>query len=128
MNESVERPDWLVPGAEVAAIRTSLRGEQFITKARIKKIATKTFSIEGSTTRFRISDQTYQERDSWSGATVKIVPLDSEEAQEAFNWARYRRLGNLAAHAVEAWRRERSEQNRVAAIEALQALAPKDET
>jgi hypothetical protein len=128
MSEDVGRPDWLVPGAEVATIRTSLRGSPFITKTRIKKIATKTFSIEGSPARFRISDQTYYERDTWSGAATKVVPLDSAEAQEAFSWAQYRRLENLAAQAVETWRRERCEQNRVAAIEALQALAPEDES
>lgn len=126
MSESAERPDWLVPGADVAAIR-GYGHDRRITKTRINKIATTTFSIVGSTARFRISDQSYREPGAW-GTRIRIMPLHSEEVREVQDQARYRRLENLAAHAVEAWRRERSEQNRVAAIEALQALAPEDES
>jgi hypothetical protein len=126
MSESVEKPDWLVPGVEVAAIR-GYGQDQRITRVRIKKIAAKTFSIEGSTAQFRISDQSHREPGAW-GTRIRIVPLHSEEVREVQDQARYRRLEILAVHAIEAWRRGRSEQNRIAAIEALQALAPEAES
>lgn len=127
MSEDVERPDWLVPGAEVLAIKYPNYGAPIVTKTRIKKVATKTFSIEDSDNRFRVSDQTHYATNSW-GSPTRVVHPGSKDAQKALSQARQQRLENQARDACTAWHRDRSEQNRVAAIEALQALAPEDES
>jgi hypothetical protein len=106
-----DAPEWLVPGAPVVVYNrggTSTPGNP--TKTKVNKVATKSFTVEGSTERFQIR------------RSRVVAPLDSDEARHELSEARKRKLARLAQHACEQWMRSPGEGNRIAAIEALQAV------
>jgi hypothetical protein len=122
---TVDKPDWLVDGAEVVVVRHGNRTEGAF-KARIKKVSTKSFTLEGSPSRFRNDTQIHHEPGTWSGYS-QVFPRGSTEADEALRRKEHEQLKNKVDALYLLWQRGHTEPKRQALIDALQALAPKKE-
>lgn len=115
--------DWIVAGAEVFVY--SVGGMSGLTnsrRTRIKKVATKSFSVEADNEpRFSVDRQEAREGGEW-GWTRRVVPIDSATAREVLAQEHTLRVLNRARNAVDTWRRSVNRTNRLAAITALQAV------
>lgn len=119
-----QRPEWLVPGAEVV-VRTSSSygGRTDVRETTIKTVATHSFTINGSTDRYRVATQDHHGSGNY-GSFSQVFPLDSSEARR---WLATDRRAKLLAAARDACSlcarggvTERK--HRQAAIAALQAI------
>lgn len=119
------KPEWLIDGAEVVVVRYGSRTETAV-KTRIKKVSTKSFTIEDTQNRFRNDTQIHHEPGTWSGYS-KVFPRGSTEADEALRRKERGQLENKVDALYLLWQRNHAELTRMALIEALQALAPKKE-
>jgi hypothetical protein len=115
------KPDWLVDGAEVVVVYVSGLTRS-ANKDRIKKVAAHSFTIEGSPIRFRTRDQ----RSSYEH-NRQVFALDSAEGQRALAIQQREYQVNKINALYRMWQRSPNEPKRLALIEALQALAPKEE-
>ncbi len=124
------RPDWIAPGRNVIVVSTG--GASTPSSARvtyIDKVNAKTFRIAGEAVLFPLDRAVTEYADSqriggtW-GHTRRAYPLDSPQGQAEYASMRERKAQRKADAAYEAWRKDRSESNRRAAVEALEALAP----
>lgn len=121
MTESL---DWITPGTKVVAYTEgSISRDESPTVTTIAKVAKKSFTVaEGREPRFSIDRQeSARQGGSW-GWTRKVIPFDSDEARRMLKREHDRRRIYEARVAVEKWERKRSRENRLAAIEALQAI------
>lgn len=116
-----DTPDWLTVGADVVVIDW-WGGIESLAVTKIKSVATRFFFVEGSPHRFRISDQTHY-GDAW-GPTRRVVLASSTEGQRYISDARRIKLERRALTVFDIWARNRTEDNRLAAIAALQDCAP----
>jgi hypothetical protein len=117
-----EKPDWLIPGADVIACVMGSSADR-ISRHRIAKVSVHSFTLEGSTTRFRVATQDYREPGSW-GRRTRIVPVDSEEGRQLLAGAQRSNVRSRAIKACEEWTRHNTgtRELRLAAITALQAV------
>ena len=89
----------------------------------IDRVAAKSFVVQGLDERFdRTTWETKRRGGAWSSTRYKAVPVDSDEARALFAEQDKSRKVTEAIGAVEAWRRSRTRQNRLAAIDALRAV------
>lgn len=110
--------DWITPGAEVVTYSTGSNRD--VRRQAIEKVAKRSFTVtDGS--RFPIDSLQRHEGGTW-GRSVHVVPADSETALEELAGAVRRRLMDDASRAVDEWVRNRTRENRLAAIVALQAI------
>jgi hypothetical protein len=115
------KPDWLVDGAEVVVIYAHGLS-QSANKTRIKKVSKTSFTIEGLPIRFRTRDQ----RSNYEHRRL-VVPIDSAEGKKALAKQEREYLMNKIGILYLRWERDPNEPKRLELIEALQALAPKEE-
>lgn len=115
--------DWIVAGAEVLVYSVGGRsGKTSPRRTRIKKVATKSFSVEAdSEPRFNLAHQEAREGGEW-GWTRRVVPIDSASAREVLAQEHSSRVLNRARNAVDMWRSSVNRTNRLAAIAALQEV------
>lgn len=115
--------DWIVPGAAVVLYSSGGPSRNYNpTHSRIKKVATKSFSVEDDREpRFDLRSQTARQGGSW-GWTRHCVPADSPEAAKVLAAVDRGRKANRARGAVDEWIRVRSRDARLAAIAALEAV------
>lgn len=119
MSGEAERPEWLVPGAEVVVVHGHY-GEN-VNTTTINTIAKRSFTVSGSDRRFSIDRQEHRPRDVWS-STWHVYPVESDEGQEFLAAKHQRRIEREARNACDRWMRNRTRENRLAAIAALQAI------
>lgn len=120
---SEKSTDWIVPGAKVLVFSDTPPGySRGIRTATIEKVAKKSFTVEGEHVRFSIDRQEYRPTNSWTASARCVVPLDSDEAKSEMAAAESRSRVIAARSAVKEWERNRTRENRVAAIKALQAI------
>jgi len=114
--------EWIKPGARVVVFREGSRGNYNLVVTTINKVATKSFTVHNVEPRFRLNSQrTAIQGGSW-GWTWRCVPYDSEYAQQILAQRERHVLERKAWDACEAWIKDRTEKNRVAAIAALTKL------
>jgi hypothetical protein len=119
-----ERPDWIVPGADVLVVK-GFR-EQTIARTKIAKVYKRYFTVElnwCATDRFDLERQEHRSPGMWT-SDVHVYPIDSDKARELIDQARRRRLVSKAREACDRWSRATAgvRELRLAAIAALQAV------
>lgn len=114
-------PDWLAPSAKVVVHASSGYGGDYVRRTTIAKVATHSFTVAGSTMRFRISTLDHHEP-GWSGRWTRVHPEDSDLGRRLLAEERVRRLVVTARVACEEWIRTQDGKTRLAAIAALQAV------
>ncbi|MEV8610249.1 hypothetical protein AB0383_20380 [Amycolatopsis sp. NPDC051373] len=121
---TTETPDWIKPGTPVVVYVESHRNEDPQPRTTtIAKVAKLSFTVEGFTNaRFKIADQRSRQGSTWSFWHYVAVPADSDEASKVKQTTARLKTGYRARDAVDAWRRDRTRENRLAAIAALQAV------
>lgn len=115
--------EWIVPGAKVVV--HTYGGGGAVDRASmdtVKKVADKSFSLEGTDGRFDLRNGRKMGGGSW-GPFTTVLPHDSDKAQRVLAEDARRRRQRDADAAVDAWRKSRSCADREAAIAALQAIA-----
>ncbi len=120
-------PSWVTPGAPVLVIR-GYRAPT-ITETTINKVHKRYFTVDlrwANDLRFPLDTQTHRTAGTWSCET-RVILLDSDEARTMLETQRRRDLVNTALEACDQWRRNRSQDNRVAAIVALQSVEDGDQ-
>ncbi len=113
---------WIVPGAEVVVFSNDHRYPR-ARRDRIEKIAKKSFTVEDGQPgeRYQLKDACRRTGGAF-GYTEEVVPADSEAGQTALTDPIRRNKVGRARNAVTAWERDRTRENRLAAIAALQAV------
>jgi hypothetical protein len=121
VTESSDKPDWLVDGAEVVVVYVNGLTQR-ANKDRVKKVSAHSFTIEGLPVRFRTRDQrsNYEHR-------RQVFSLDSAEGQRALTIQQRQNQMNKVGMSYLQWQQKPTDANRLALIEALQALTPKKE-
>lgn len=117
--------DWIKPDAPVVIYREQHgKPESLLCETTIKRVAAKSFTINGRWYyRFDMETQrTKQESFGWHYYRYVAVRPEAEVVQELRDAQRREQLKIRANDAVEAWQKDRSRGNRLAAIEALQAV------
>ena len=113
---------WITKGAEVVTYRHSRTDDysyEGVRVAPIERVSAKSFTVNGD--RYDLDRQSYTPPGRWPHVTY-CVPVGSDKGREIVAEARHRKGVHLAEAAVEKWRRERTRENRLAAIAALQAI------
>lgn len=120
----VVRPEWLVPGAEVVVFTAGSPIPRNAKRTTIHRVAAQSFTVDGSDVRFKLTTQEYHQRSgAWGfGWTRRVVPANSIEGRRELAVESEYRLECAARDACETWTRERTRENRLAAIAALQAI------
>ena len=123
MTAEEARPDWLQPGAKVVAYTTGGSGTVRNTViTTVDKVATKSFTIVGDPRRYRIDRMSSSyDKGAWS-RTRHVVPFDTPEGRAEVAAEVARRAIRKAEVACETWMRDRTDEARLAAITALQAI------
>lgn len=125
---TAQKPTWLVPGAKVVVFNDTLPGySRSVRVSTVNKVATKSFTVDGEQVRFSIGQQKHRTGSSWTSSARCVVPFDSDAARTELANARARDLTYAARDAVEKWERNRTRENRLAAIAALQAIETDEE-
>lgn len=123
-----ESKDWIRPGTKVVVYTYGgVSRSESPSVTVIVKVATKSFTVEGDSLRYSINRQESPRQGGTWGWTRKVTPLESDEARGVLERARHERLMSRARAAVDAWDRQRTRENRLAAIVALQAVEQDDE-
>lgn len=120
---NAEVPEWLVVGAPVVVVSVGGMVESART-TRVKKIAKLSFTVEANDERFSIGSQERNTGGVW-GVRYRCLSVHSPEGKHAIAAELRRRQERSAARVVEAWLADKSYENRVAAIAALESLAAK---
>ncbi|MCA1695665.1 MAG: hypothetical protein LC749_13575 [Actinobacteria bacterium] len=127
--------DWVQVGAEVLLYTEGNPGSsRNVVKSTIARVTPTTFTVaEEDEPRFSLKHPRF---DGAPGYTVRqggewgwrrvVVPLDSVVARQEMARARQDLLDGRARVAVDAWQRDRSRDNRLKAITALQAMEGHD--
>jgi hypothetical protein len=118
-------PDWITPGQQVLIYEDSFRryNNPHAKLTRIVKVAKQSFTVEDCNERFRIADQRTKQLGSLGGGwAYQCVPADSEKAQQLLLEQQRIDLEYAAREACEQWLRNRTEENRAAAVTALTKL------
>lgn len=120
-----DTPMWLTPGEPVVVIHTHFSGGRRhirnVESVRIHRVATKSFTVTGSSYRFRIDNQRYN-LGGFNRSILTVLPADSAEARLADQTVNNRDRFVVARTAFESWTRDRTRTNRLAAIAALEAV------
>ena len=123
----VQRPDWLKPGAEVVTWTDDYgRDVRGVTTTTVTKVWAKTFAVEGYDDKFEIDRMLSKPKGTWARPTF-CAPVGSDRAQAVMEKFRHQNLLWDARMAVEAWDKQRTHENRLAAIAALQAIEVDEE-
>lgn len=123
--------DWIKPGAAVVLYDTAARRDsRDVVQTTIKRVAGKSFTVDDRRGEIRFPIDRLRVRQGGgmlaSSWTRHVVPAGSDTAREVLAEAAMQRAENAARNAVDAWERDRSRENRHAAIAALQALDEHD--
>jgi hypothetical protein len=121
-NPAPVAPSWLVPGVEVLVIRG--HREDSVTWTRVARIRGWYFTVEHPSCedlRFSLDSQEHRSRYMW-GSSIRAIQFDSDEARKLWEADRRHRLISCARDACVTWTRYQNRDNRLAAIEALEAV------
>lgn len=115
--------DWIKPGAAVVVYQTTNRNPaRTAKKTTIDRVAKLSFTVADGE-RFKIDTlESKAYGDTWSRYYYRCVPGDSDKARQLLVEQRRLFLEYKALEACEQWTRDRTEANRLAAIEALTKL------
>lgn len=115
--------DWIKPGAEIVVYSRGYSGDSHPRRTTVKTRATRSFTVEGIPDRFRLDTMETKTTGTWTSARswVAIAP-DSVKAVAMFEAQRKQSLVFGAQVAMDKWERDRTRENRLAAIAALQAV------
>lgn len=115
--------DWIKPGASVVVYQEGHRSASTARRTTIARVAKLSFTVVGGDDRFKISTQRTNRRGgSWNTWNYRCVPADSDKAKDLLHGQRHQHLEYKAREACEAWCRDRTEANRLTAVEALTKL------
>ncbi len=124
------RPDWIAPGTRVIVVSSGGAGTHSEARVTtIDKVNPKTFRIAAESVLFQLDRVVPEYAESQRiggeyGHTRRAYPLDSPRGQAEYTVMRERKAIRRADAAYATWRKDRSESNRRAVVEALEALAP----
>lgn len=122
-----QRPDWLKPGAEVLIWSDDYgRDVRGVTTTTVTKVWAKTFLVDDHADKFEIEGLKSRPKGTWARPTL-CAPVDSDRARTVLEKLRHQNLMWDARMAVEAWGKQRTRENRLAAIAALQAIEVDEE-
>jgi hypothetical protein len=122
-SEPTNTPDWVQPDAEVLLYTVDQYGSRHLVKTTIKRVNTGSFTVSAQQEpRFRLPQCRADTDDSWHRWTRYCVPFDSDAARRELDALRKRKLVVAARYAVEVWLKNKTRDNRLAAIAALQAV------
>lgn len=130
MTQEADHPDWVKPGAEVVLYTSGNPGApRNVVKTTIAKVTPTTFTVAAQDEpRFRFQSRRFtgpgfdvRQGGTWGWRRI-VVPLDSEAARNEMARATRVHRESEARTAVEVWQRNRTRDNRLAAIKALGAL------
>lgn len=117
-----QRPNWLKPGAEVVIWSDDYgRVVRGVTTTTVTKVWPKTFAVEDHADKFEITGMRSKPKGTWARPTF-CAPVDSDEARAVMAKLRHQNLMWDARRTVDAWNKQRTRENRLAAIAALQAV------
>lgn len=115
---------WIVAGTEVVIFQIG-RTERYdnVYIGEIMRVAQKSFAVQvdGRTERYSMDRQDRRGASAWDG-TYHCVPSDGEKGRDVLRNLAYQRSVHRGRSAVENWLRERNQENRLAAVAALQAI------
>lgn len=119
-------PEWLVPGASVVVYKIGGRpgNGEYARRDTVKTVGKVWFTLtdERDNTRYRVRDQEIRTGSGWEVASLRVVPLDSDEARTALARRAQHRRNLRGVLAVEAWQKDPSAEHLTAAIDALIAI------
>lgn len=121
--------DWIKPGAQVVIWRDRHGGRAILGATTVKRVATRSFTVDDfnnhNTDEWRFSLDTWSTKDF--GSTWHRYRLVASHPEDPFldvlrEKERKTHLGRVALVAAEDWVKDRTRENRLAAIAALQAV------
>ena len=114
---------WIKPGTPVVIYRKNRRpSEAVLHKTSIKRVAGKSFTVEWQDIRFnteRLESPRFGGSFGWS---YGVTPAGSELARDLLAADQVLRVAAHARSAVDRWKKTRTREDRLAAIDALQAI------
>jgi hypothetical protein len=121
--------DWIKPGAEVVVYQSTdgPHGSRYLRKSTVARVAKTSFSVDGIDGRFRLDTLSTKEFGGTTGSWWRYVAVspDSNAARQVIAKHNHLARQNRAEDAVVRWRRNKTEEHRLAAIAALEALEEK---
>ena len=115
---------WIKPGTPVVIYRKNRRlSEAMPIETSIKRLANKSFTVDWQDIRFNTERlESPRFGGSFSSWTYSVTPAGSELARDLLAAGQVLRVVAHARSAVDQWTKTRSREDRLAAIEALQAI------
>lgn len=136
MSQETDHPDWVKTGAEVLLFNQGRPGAPAnLVRSTVMKVTRTTFTVAAADEpRFRFTNRQFGGpgftvrqggRDHWGWSRV-VVPLDSADAHDEVAREKRAHLEDAGRTAVEVWQRNRTRDNRLAAVRALEAIEGHD--
>ena len=124
-----QRPNWLKPGAEVI-VWSDYHDRKYenVKHLHVLRVAGKSFTVDDEfEPRFPIDSFKVYTGTTWNSYYRRVMPADSDQAREIEWTVEQRRRMSAAREAVEKWEHSRTQENRLAAVAALQAIEVDEE-
>jgi hypothetical protein len=115
-----ETRGWIYDGAPIVVLHSMLGRGYTVTHTKIKKVATKSFSVESDDSRFRL--ETLHRSGGYYNGTSRVVHPDDPRVAELEAQEKQRKLLSDAKVACYNFLHTRDERHRLLAIAALQAV------
>ena len=115
---------WIKPGAPVIVyVKNRRPSEGRPRETSITRVANKSFTVEWQGIRFNIERlESPRFGGSFGGWSYSVTPVGSELARDLLAADQVLRVAAHARSAVDRWKKTRSREDRLAAIDALQAI------
>lgn len=114
---------WVEAGLEVLVVDRTWTGTEIVAFAKVLKVATKSFTVEGRSERFRLKDLcSATTGGTWSRRHYEVVKMDSFQGVNLIQEQLARRRKALAEAAYSAWMKQPTRTNRLALIAALEKV------
>lgn len=114
---------WITEGAEVVVYRDAMDGARDPVTTTVAKVAAKSFTLDGIDQRISLDGLSSKVVGmQYSGYRYRVIPCDSDKAAALYAAEARQAAMGQARMAVDKWQRARTRANRLAAIEALQAV------
>lgn len=118
-----EKPDWVKPGVKVLVYSSAGKRSANLVRTTIARVAAKSFTVAAEREpRFKLPCCSAQQGDTWSLWTRYVVPWDSDTARKELRKYAEREQLHTAQDALNAWLKNHTYENKIAAIAALQAV------
>ena len=114
---------WIKPGTSVVIYRKNRQlSDAYPHKTTVKRVANKSFTVDWQDIRFNTEKLESPRFGGSFGWSYSVTPVDSELARDLLAADQVLRVAAHARTAVDRWTKTRSREDRLAAIEALQAI------